>query len=61
MLYHINVCGQVNSNTYHHCPSGPIGACQTDVMNNASYNLGFLTTDPVVNEDKSITILYTSK
>lgn len=59
LLYHINLCGQVNEGTYYHCPLGPIGACQTSVGRESAYNLGYLTSHPVINRDGSITVLYT--
>ncbi|XP_042211767.1 cation-independent mannose-6-phosphate receptor-like isoform X2 [Homarus americanus] len=59
LLYHINICGQVNEGTHYHCPLGPIGTCQTSIGRQTAYNLGFLTSHPVLNQDGSITILYT--
>nr|XP_045597766.1 LOW QUALITY PROTEIN: cation-independent mannose-6-phosphate receptor-like [Procambarus clarkii] len=58
-LYHINICGPVNKVNHYQCPVGPIGACQTSVGPEGSYNLGFLTSHPSVNKDGSITIIYT--
>lgn len=59
ILYHINMCGAVNYETYYHCPPGPIGACQTSIGASSAYNMGFLTSHPTVNADGSITVLYT--
>lgn len=59
LLYHINVCGKINADPKNRCPEGQLGACQTSVSASASYNMGLLTSEPVVNADGSITILYT--
>ncbi|XP_068221483.1 cation-independent mannose-6-phosphate receptor isoform X2 [Palaemon carinicauda] len=59
VLYHINMCGEVNDEAFYHCPPGPIGACQTSIGASSAYNMGFLTSHPTVNADGSITVLYT--
>ncbi|KAF2365181.1 Cation-independent mannose-6-phosphate receptor [Trinorchestia longiramus] len=59
VLYHINLCGPVNPVGYYACPPGNVGACQTSLNKHAAYNLGYITSDPVVNSDGTITIIYT--
>ncbi|CAL4060201.1 unnamed protein product [Meganyctiphanes norvegica] len=59
LLYHINMCGGINDDPQYRCPEGHLGACQTSVSADASYNMGLLTSDPVVNAEGSITVLYT--
>ena len=62
-LYKVNICSPVNNspNETNKCPSGLIGACETGVSQESAKNLGYLTSIPKVNKDKTITILYTGK
>uniref|UniRef100_A0A2P2ICE8 Autophagy-related protein 27 n=1 Tax=Hirondellea gigas TaxID=1518452 RepID=A0A2P2ICE8_9CRUS len=59
ILYHLNICGPVNEAGYYQCPLGNLGACQTSMSRHTAYNLGFITSNPVINADNSITVLYT--
>ncbi|XP_018019432.1 cation-independent mannose-6-phosphate receptor isoform X2 [Hyalella azteca] len=59
VLYHLNLCGPVNPVGFYSCPPGNVGACQTSLNRQTAYNLGYITSDPVINSDGTITIIYT--
>ena len=61
MIYHINICGPINKALYYACPTGNVGGCETSMDSHSAHNMGFLTSDPIVNEDGTISVLYTGK
>ena len=61
-LYHLNVCGPLNPVALRYgCPEGGLGACQTSLLRDRPFSLGLATSDPVVNGDETIIILYTGE
>lgn len=59
VLYHLNLCGPMNPAYYYNCPTGNVGACQTSLNLQTAYSLGYITSDPIINEDGTITVIYT--
>ena len=61
VTYRINMCGPINYQPDYDCPRGNVGGCETSSITRSARNIGFLTSDPVINDDESITVLYTGK
>jgi len=57
----MNMCDSLVEVGHFACPTGHVGACQTSMDKQTAYNLGHLSSDPVVNEDGTITVLYTGQ
>ena len=53
------MCGPLHEEYGVDCGGGSVGACEVGYSYLMAKNLGLVTSDPVVNEDGTITVIYT--